>query len=220
MRLFIIISLLLSITLNSNAMNGDCKNTKVQSTVYSFSGDSGAFDWISKGKIKNVVVSLDGYPSGKKSILLYFAQENINGGVITLDSIHAIAIVAQLEIQTNVIDSFIKEKLSHVLVSALGQIGSSVLSSLYLEKYISNMGDDIHPMVRGDEESLERIRELCSGVQFSVENNNWKIEFNIITSRGGIERWSASGILDKFEINSFSIESKESEGSVRPLVFF
>jgi hypothetical protein len=159
--------------------------------------------WIKRGKLVYQTVNLNAGQLGA-----YVYQGRSGNWVLLSGRLDGINAILGDEIAKESAARFLDENLARLLLATMAPPRSSIIDKEFLTIYVPS----------GDSNSVAKLQRYKSDAKPVVAGNDWTLEFNVASDRGGIEHWRVTGRLAPFSIQSFSREIAESNGAFEPLL--
>jgi hypothetical protein len=172
------------------------------------------FNFIKKGDL--FYINMDSAHQHFSAIAFYVNRKD--GCLIPLtNSLSNISQVILAEVDSSSEESFIRCQLAWFLVSTQIRPGIDILSANYINGYAGSFAVGANSIsLSVPTHMVTELRKFCTGVTAKIGKDSWKIEFNVMTESGGIERWLAAGDVAPFAIKEFTIRILAPQGTFKP----
>lgn len=157
--------------------------------------------WVKHGKLIYQSADLDGARFG-----WYVYQPQSGGPVFLSGRLDGVNDLLGGEVSQGFAETFLSEHLASVLVATMAPVGSYIVTKKFVDAFSS--GDSRVPILR--RYSLEPTPR--------ISGDEWKLDFNVASNLGGIERWHVVGRLSPLRIESFERDIAERNGSFDPIL--
>jgi hypothetical protein len=179
--------------------------------IYDATHDFGP--WVKRGKLVHETVALS--PGELES---YFYQDRSGHWFLLSNRIDGINEFLDDEIPKELAIDFLNERMSFLLLSTMSPAQSYIINDQFLNEFV-NVGSltNFQPFAgNSDFASIKKLQPYKSDAKPVVAGNDWKLDFNVATHLGGIEKWHVTGQVAPLLVRSFCREIAEPNGTFTP----
>ena len=148
------------------------------------------------------------------SSMCYYLERESQDMLPLTGSLANVAKVVILEVGQSVGEAFVRQHLPGFLTDCLVQSDVIFLTTQLRDSVDANAKIEAANQPR----AWPQLREFCSGTTAVVNDGQWNVEFNVMTARGGVEKWSVKGKLVPFSIDRLTVGIAEIDGAFDFLV--